>query len=323
MGIAEHILVGGHETATSALASGVLLLARQPEIAAALRREPALVRNFVEETLRLESPSQGFFRYAVRPGEVNGVPIPAGAMVHVRFAAANRDPDFFPNPDALDLRRPNAGAHMAFSQGEHHCLGAPLARLELQLAFSALVERLDDLRARAGLRAAPPARPLAAHARRARDPLPRPREGDAMKSGAPRATLTTEATERLLAAASASARELRVRVHIAIVDSAADLVGWLSCEGAPRIAAHTARAKALTAVNTGMSTLRVAALRREHPRERARHHRPHRRLHRRRRRVSRGRGRSLVGGDRRLGRRSGTRRADREGRPRRAWELDA
>ena len=76
-----------------------------------------------------------------------------------------------------------------------------------------------------------------------------------MKAGAPRGTLTTEATERLLAAASASARELGVRVHIAIVDSAALLVGWLSCEGAPRIAAHTARAKALTAVNTGMSTL--------------------------------------------------------------------
>ena len=76
-----------------------------------------------------------------------------------------------------------------------------------------------------------------------------------MKSGAPRGTLSTEATERLLAAASASARSLGVRVHIAIVDSSALLVGWLSSEGAPRIAAHTARAKALTAVNTGLSTL--------------------------------------------------------------------
>jgi cytochrome P450 len=145
MGIAEHILVGGHETATSALASGVLLLIRHPEALAELRREPALVRGFVEEVLRLESPSQGFFRYAVADGEVNGLAIPRGSMLHVRFAAANRDPEVFPNPDALDLRRPNAGAHMAFSQGEHHCLGAPLARLELQLAFSALVERLDAL----------------------------------------------------------------------------------------------------------------------------------------------------------------------------------
>ena len=76
-----------------------------------------------------------------------------------------------------------------------------------------------------------------------------------MKSGAPRATLTTEATERLLAAASARARALGIRVHIAVMDSAAELVGWLTFEGAPRIAAHTARAKAFTAVNTGMSTL--------------------------------------------------------------------
>ncbi len=145
MGIAEHILVGGHETATSALASGVLLLIQQPDVLAQLRREPALVRGFVEEVLRLESPSQGFFRYTVADGAVNSVTIPKGAMVHVRFAAANRDPEVFPNPDSLDLRRGNAGAHMAFSQGEHHCLGAPLARLELQLAFAALVERLDDL----------------------------------------------------------------------------------------------------------------------------------------------------------------------------------
>ena len=145
MGIAEHLLVGGHETATSALASGVLLLAQRPELAAELRREPAALRGFVEEVLRLESPSQGFFRYALADGVLNGVAIPRGAMLHVRFAAANRDPEVFANPDALDLHRPNAGAHMAFSQGEHHCIGAPLARLELQLAFATLLERLDEL----------------------------------------------------------------------------------------------------------------------------------------------------------------------------------
>ena len=93
------------------------------------------MRRFVEEALRLESPSQGFFRFA-EDAEVAGVRIPNGAMVHVRFAAANRDPEQFPDPDSLDLRRPNAGAHMAFSQGEHHCVGAPLARLELQTAFA-------------------------------------------------------------------------------------------------------------------------------------------------------------------------------------------
>jgi uncharacterized protein GlcG (DUF336 family) len=76
-----------------------------------------------------------------------------------------------------------------------------------------------------------------------------------MTAAAPRATLTTAATEKLLAAAAAQSRALGIRVHIAVMDSAALLVGWLSCEGAPRIAAHTARAKAFTAVNTGMSTL--------------------------------------------------------------------
>ncbi len=143
MGIAEHLIVGGHETATSALASGLKLLIEHPEVEGRLRAEPSKMRNFVEEVLRLESPSQGFFRYAVEDGVVAGTKIPKGSMVHVRFAAANRDPAVFPDPDVLDLDRPNAGAHMAFSQGEHHCVGAPLARLELQTAFSGLLDRFE------------------------------------------------------------------------------------------------------------------------------------------------------------------------------------
>jgi len=152
MGMAEHMIVGGHETATSALASGLMLLIEHPEVEAELRRDPNLLRNFVEEALRLESPSQGFFRYAVADGEVAGVRIPKGSMVQVRFAAANRDPEQFPDPDRLDLRRPNAGAHMAFSQGEHHCLGAPLARLELQTSFRILLERFEDFQLVPGTR---------------------------------------------------------------------------------------------------------------------------------------------------------------------------
>ena len=146
MGIAEHILVGGHETVSSALAMGTLLLIRHPEVLAELRAAPELVKTFVEEALRLESPSQGFFRVALGDSELRGVAIPKGSMVHLRFAAANRDPEVFPDPDRLDLHRTNAGAHMAFSQGEHHCLGAPLARLELQTAFRALLERAGELR---------------------------------------------------------------------------------------------------------------------------------------------------------------------------------
>ena len=117
---------------------------------AALRRDSSLIGNFVEETLRLESPSQGFFRYSVADGEVAGVPIPKGSMVQVRFAAANRDPEVFPDPDAIDLDRPNAGAHMAFSQGEHHCVGAPLARLELRVAFEELIDRFEKIELQPG-----------------------------------------------------------------------------------------------------------------------------------------------------------------------------
>lgn len=143
MGIAEHLIVGGHETVTSALASGLLLLIEHPDVLAALRRDRASMRGFVEEALRLESPSQGFFRYAEKDAEVAGVSIPRGAMVHVRFAAANRDPEQFPDPDVLDLERKNSGSHMAFSQGEHHCVGAPLARLELTTAFGVLLDHFE------------------------------------------------------------------------------------------------------------------------------------------------------------------------------------
>lgn len=144
-GLAEHLIVGGHETATSALGSGMMILAQRPDIAAALRADPSRVERFVEEVLRLESPSAGFFRVAVQAAELEGVHIPAGSMVHLRFAAANRDGSVFARPAELDLDRPNPRAHLAFSYGVHTCLGAPYARLELQVAFRALVQALDDI----------------------------------------------------------------------------------------------------------------------------------------------------------------------------------
>lgn len=144
IGIAEHLIVGGHETAGSGIALGLMLMIQHPEVEAELRNHPELLRNFVEETLRLESPSQGFFRFAVEDAEVGGVLIPQGSMVQVRFAAANRDPEQFPEPDKLDLHRPNAGSHLAFSRGEHHCIGAPLARLELHTSFRTLLDRFED-----------------------------------------------------------------------------------------------------------------------------------------------------------------------------------
>lgn len=146
IGLAEHLIVGGHETATSALGSGMMLLAQNPDIAAELRAAPNLVETFTEEVLRLESPSAGFFRIAVADAELRGVHIPKGAMVHLRFAAANRDPDHFENPKKLDLQRKNAQTHLAFSQGPHFCLGSPYARLELNTALRTLVQTFDDIR---------------------------------------------------------------------------------------------------------------------------------------------------------------------------------
>lgn len=145
LGIAEQALVGGNETTTNAIASGMLLLLRHPEIERALRADPALVKPFVEETLRLESPTQGLLRRTTRDTELLGVRIPKGRFVHLRFGAANRDPAFFPDPTRLDLGRRNIGAHMAFSQGEHHCLGAPLARQEMKLAFEQVLARWREI----------------------------------------------------------------------------------------------------------------------------------------------------------------------------------
>jgi cytochrome P450 len=123
----------------------MLLLLRNPEVLRELRADPSLVRGFVEEVLRLESPTQGLLRIATRDTELLGVPIPKGRLVHLRFGAANRDPEVFAEPARLDPRRRNAGAQMAFSQGEHHCLGAPLARQEMKLAFEMLLERWDSI----------------------------------------------------------------------------------------------------------------------------------------------------------------------------------
>ena len=92
------------------------------------------------------APVQGLFRKATRDIEIRAVPIPAGAILHVRYGAANRDADAFAEPDVLDVTREHVMRHMSFGQGPHACVGAPLARQELVTAFERLLARLDDLR---------------------------------------------------------------------------------------------------------------------------------------------------------------------------------
>lgn len=138
--------VGGSETSTNALSAGVMLLIQNPEVWARLKQgDPKDLEAFCEEVLRLEGPVQGLFRTASRDIELHGVAIPAGSMLNIRYASANRDDRVYANADEIDLDRRNLKQHLAFGVGTHYCLGAPLARRELFLGFKALLDRVDEM----------------------------------------------------------------------------------------------------------------------------------------------------------------------------------
>jgi cytochrome P450 PksS len=140
------LLVAGHETTVNLIGNGVLALLEHPDQLARLRAEPELIRPAVEELLRYGSPVEtATERFAREDVSVAGVTIPRGALVYAALASANRDERQFPDPDRLDLaREPNR--HLAFGLGPHFCLGAPLARLEGQVAVAALVRRVAEFR---------------------------------------------------------------------------------------------------------------------------------------------------------------------------------
>jgi pimeloyl-[acyl-carrier protein] synthase len=153
-------LIGGHETTTNLIASGFLTLLRNPESFQELKTSPEIVGSAVEELLRFESPVQHTARIAPADMELGGKMIQKGSRVVAVLAAANRDPHRFPNPDRLDLRRAD-NRHLAFGWAAHFCFGAPLARMEGQIAFAALLSRIEkpsliddkrDWRENAGLR---------------------------------------------------------------------------------------------------------------------------------------------------------------------------
>ncbi len=142
LSILTQLLVAGNETTTNSLAGGLKRLALDPALAARLRAEPRLVVPFVEEVLRLESPVQGQFRKATRTAELGGVEIPEGALLHVRFASANRDRAVYgESADEVRLGERPPKPHMAFGLGLHFCVGAMLSRLELRIAFARVLER--------------------------------------------------------------------------------------------------------------------------------------------------------------------------------------
>ena len=146
------LLLAGHETTTNLIGNGLYALLQNPDQWSLLRSESDLIENAVEELLRFDSPVQGAVRMVLQEAEIAGMTFKAGERVWLMYGAANRDPAIFPDPDRLDLRRPNASRHLSFGQGIHFCLGAPLARLEGQIAIREMVRRAPDLTLRAAER---------------------------------------------------------------------------------------------------------------------------------------------------------------------------
>ncbi len=154
MGNLALLLVAGFETTTNLLGNGIVLLLDHPAYADRLRADPELAGAYVEEVLRLESPVQLTERYTSRPAVIGGTELPADAELVLLLGAANRDPARFADPDAFDPGRPG-NAPLSFGAGAHYCLGAPLARLEAQIALPALLRRFPDLAPRQASGATP------------------------------------------------------------------------------------------------------------------------------------------------------------------------
>ena len=140
------LIVAGHDTTASLIGNGVVALLQHPEQLDELRSDPAKLAVAIEELLRYDAPvPHSTFRYAVAPMDIGDVTIPASAQVIICLAAANRDSGQYADPDELDIDRAES-RHLAFGHGIHHCLGAPLARMEGQLALGSLLRRFPQLR---------------------------------------------------------------------------------------------------------------------------------------------------------------------------------
>ena len=144
LSIISQLVVAGNETTTKTLTEMMRLLGENPEQWKMLRDDPERAGKVVEETIRMTTPTQGFWRFAKRDVEVAGTKIAAGTRMVVMFASANRDESVFPDGDTFDPDRDDLFSHLAFGKGAHYCLGASLARLELRVALEELVKRIDS-----------------------------------------------------------------------------------------------------------------------------------------------------------------------------------
>ncbi len=139
------LLVAGNETTTNLIGNGTLALGRHPDQLEALKRNPAMLPRAIEEMLRYDGPVQSTARFPKEAVELGGAAIPAGAVVLVVVGAANRDPAQFKDPEKFDIAR-DPNDHLAFGEGIHFCLGAPLARMEAAVAFETILARFPRLR---------------------------------------------------------------------------------------------------------------------------------------------------------------------------------
>lgn len=144
--VAANLFSAGQETTVRLLGSALKALAENPDVQRRLRQDRNLVANFVEETLRWESPIKGDFRLSRVSTTVGGVDVPAGTTLMLMTGAANRDPRQFDDPATFDMTRPNSRRHIAFGRGIHTCPGAPLARAEARVAIERLLDRTTDIR---------------------------------------------------------------------------------------------------------------------------------------------------------------------------------
>ena len=139
------LLSAGGESTTSLLGNAVRILAEQPDLQQQLRENPEQIPTFVEEALRLEPPFRYHMRTVPKDTAIGGVDIPAGSTVLLLWGSANRDDTQFERPDEIDLARPTPRHHLSFGRGIHHCVGAPLARVEARNVLSVLLERTSSI----------------------------------------------------------------------------------------------------------------------------------------------------------------------------------
>ena len=150
LSILQQLLVAGNETTAHTLTAGLYYLTADPALRARVAADPELIPSFVEETLRLLTPSHNMWRVVKQDAEIGGFPVKKGEFMLVRYGSGNRDESHFPHPDDFDPARPDAREHLAFGAGIHTCIGAQLARKEMVTAFPIILDRLKNPRFPAG-----------------------------------------------------------------------------------------------------------------------------------------------------------------------------